>query len=212
MRHFFGILFPLQLYLLPYNCITLTYLIWVDLVCNCVWTFSDCLVWIMANYITKMFKLLNENIKKDLSWRKTRSLYLGLCNLTRLVNEQISSVIGINLLLNIFLILNHLFFGLNRKQSMGEIWVSLAFQITRVLLLVIFVSRVQEEARKTLRILQHIPFQAWNRELDILITNIRNEYPTLTGCNLFTVNRSVLLSVSDSANLNLLYMKNCIFR
>lgn len=74
-------------------------------------------------------------------------------------------------------------------------WYSLIFLAARSAATIMIASAVQLEARRSLEIFRSIPSEGWNDELQRFFSQIKTQTTALSGLELFSVTRKLLLTM-----------------
>lgn len=77
-------------------------------------------------------------------------------------------------------------------------WYSLVFLAARSTATILIASAVQLEARRPLELFRTIPSEGWNEELQRFFNHIKTETTALSGLDLFTMTRKLMLTLIGS--------------
>ena len=74
-------------------------------------------------------------------------------------------------------------------------WYSLTFIACRTITLVLFASKIQENARYPIQIFRTIPTEGWNEELQRFFDQIKTTSNALSGLEFFLLTRKLLFGL-----------------
>ena len=128
-----------------------------------------------------------------------RKMWLEVYGLIQHVDDIISPLTLTVYLYSLISVITKIFNIFTPKISTFEItrhWYTLLFQIIKVFLLTHFGSKVHEESKRTMQILNEIEPELWTTEAYLFIENTKHLKTFLTGWKIFKIHRSILLGVS----------------
>ncbi|XP_044268784.1 gustatory receptor for sugar taste 64e-like [Tribolium madens] len=173
------------------------------------WTFMDLFIILISLSLSARFKqvakhinyLVERNVMNENSWQKTRKDYNGLTKLCKDLDEIISSIILLSFGNNIFIILVHLFNSLWQPPRFGyldEIYYLYSFicLLVRISAVALHASTINTESKRPIHVLNMIPYNLYNVEIDRLLLCTKYETAALTGYNLFRITRTLILKIT----------------
>ncbi|CAG9768446.1 unnamed protein product [Ceutorhynchus assimilis] len=155
----------------------------------------------MTQVCNKIKLACQKQISNEQTWINLRRDYLRLESLCHLVNDQISNIILVSFLPNIFTILTRVYNSLKPKQNYLEdiyFYFSLAFLISRTVTVCICAALVHEESRKPLNILNSVPHNVYNNEIEVFINQLLHIEISMNGKHFFNIKRQLILKIAGA--------------
>ncbi|KAL1497154.1 hypothetical protein ABEB36_008160 [Hypothenemus hampei] len=182
--------------------------------------YTDLFVMVISACLHSRIKQITERInladKKqtvhEKIWENLRRDYTKLSVLVQRVNEEISNIILVSFVPNVFTILTQVFATLKPKHNRLEavyFYFSMIFLISRTVMVCICGSLVNEESRKPLHILNCVSHTVYNDAINniFLWKSLRCDYVKLTRlCFLLNRKFSWLIIISYARNLECLLL------
>lgn len=131
-------------------------------------------------------------------WNSYRNMFLSLCRLSQKVDNTISLLLFSSLALNLMFLLIQAYNTLLPKPSISDMiyfWYSMVFLIGRISGVICAAASVQTESTRTVKIVEHA-ITPENFCLELFLFKNCHEFATITGWNMFTVDKKVMLTVS----------------
>ncbi|XP_066138477.1 gustatory receptor for sugar taste 64f-like [Euwallacea fornicatus] len=172
-------------------------------------TYTDIFVMVISMCLASRMQQVTERIKitsqkqvaNEKIWKKLRKDYTRLETLVELVNKNISNIILVSFLPNIFTILTQVFSALKPKHNWVEsvyFYVSLVFLVSRTIMVCICGAMVNEESRKPLYYLNSVHYTIYNEEIEIFINQLLNFEISMNGKHFFDIKRYVILELAGA--------------
>ncbi|XP_063709343.1 gustatory receptor for sugar taste 64a-like [Culicoides brevitarsis] len=173
------------------------------------WSFVDFFIIMISMGIAERFsqinELMNETYQKSSSklgapdfWRMIRSHFNSACEILEHVDDNISSIIILSCLSNLYFIcLQVLNITVKLPYMINSIyfWFSLFFLIFRTCAVFLSAAEINEQAEGPLEIIRHLPNSVWNVDIERLADQIRTQTIALSGMKFFFMTRRLLFGM-----------------
>ncbi|XP_044750461.1 gustatory receptor for sugar taste 64b-like [Coccinella septempunctata] len=173
------------------------------------WTFIDIFIilisWCLAErffQITRRVRfLVRTRVSDEKQWEKIRNDYIRLCQLCRLLDEELSFIILQSFASNMFFILTQLFNSFQFKAySMEKIYFCFSFftLILRMFFVCVVAGMVNGESSKPLIFLSEAPTTIYNKQIQRFAEYIHWNNISLTGRRYFIITKGLLLNITGA--------------
>ncbi|TDG48493.1 hypothetical protein AWZ03_005037 [Drosophila navojoa] len=185
--------------LVPYNYIFIFYAFFLNgtftLICN----FMDTFIILISLGLSQRFqqmatRVLNavERYVPDVEWHEIRMHHILLCELMDLVEANMSNIVLISCLSNIYFICNKLltiFTKLHYPINYAYYWYSLLYLLCRTCAVFICASKIHEASLLPLTALSMVSSEHWTAEVQRFSHQLGSHYIGLSGLGLFHLTR-----------------------
>ncbi|KAI8118769.1 Gustatory receptor for sugar taste 64f [Lucilia cuprina] len=180
----------------------------VNLLSTFAWNFNDIFLMCVCVALSSKFRQLNvymaSFLKKPTTaefWMERRKNYRMLCRLSESVDNTIALITMLCLSNNLYFICNKILKSIQKKPSFTHtlyFWYSLIFLLGRTFILALYAAEINEESRKPLVIFRKVKREFWCPELKRFSEEVNADLIALTGLKLFSLTRSMVLSVAGT--------------
>ncbi|KAE9535846.1 hypothetical protein AGLY_007747 [Aphis glycines] len=174
----------------------------------CAWNYMDLFIIILACALSDKFKQLNQKlagvkgkILPNTYWRKSRETYNLLASLTKDFDEFLSPVILLSFANNLYFICLQL---LNSLKPMHDVWeaiyfvFSFTYLVGRTCAVSLYAASINDQSKKPKAILFSVPTESYGVEVARFLMQVTSDELALTGCNFFSVTRTLMLTVAGT--------------
>ncbi|XP_055373552.1 uncharacterized protein LOC129606930 [Condylostylus longicornis] len=181
---------------------------YIGVLCTFLWTYMDIFVMIISVGLSERFKQVNESLMevKGLQmpqsfWLEHRLHYRALCVLCDEVDDVISLITLISFSNNLYFVCGKLLRSINKKPSLEHglyFWFSLIFLLGRTLMISLYSSEINDEAKKPIKVFRSVPRESWCQEVKRFSEEVSSDVIALTGMKFFHITRSVVITVAGT--------------
>ncbi|EDW70121.1 gustatory receptor for sugar taste 61a [Drosophila virilis] len=185
--------------MLPYNPIFIFYAFFLNGTFTFIWNFMDMFIILISIGLAERFQQLANRVLAlayqhvpDAVWHEIRMHHILLCELMDLVETNISHIVLLSCLNNIYFICNKLltiFTKLRYPVNYAYFWYSLLFLLGRTCAVFLCASRIHEASLLPLTVLSMVPRDYWTEEVQRFSHQLRSQYIGLSGLGLFHLTR-----------------------
>jgi gustatory receptor len=170
------------------------------------WNFIDVYLIIISMLLTEKFSCINRRILKSPHiisphfWNEIWSAYKISVDLVERTNELNGMSILISFFSNLFFICVQLLGSFKSSVSIVDglySWFSLLLLIGRTLAVCWFASKINDESKKPLLVLNSIHSDHFDMTMKRFNEQLRSQRVALSGMNFFYLTRKLILSVSE---------------
>ncbi|XP_015369415.1 PREDICTED: gustatory receptor for sugar taste 64f-like isoform X2 [Diuraphis noxia] len=201
-RAYFSMSFRQVFTLINYSLIIAIPLGFLNLMLACAWNYMDLFIIILACALSDKFKQLNQKlVLPSTYWRKSRETYNLLAALTQDLDEFLSPVILLSFANNLYFICLQL---LNSLKPMHNVWeavyfvFSFTYLVGRTCAVSLYAASINDQSKKPKSILFAVPTESYGVEVARFLTQVTSDELALTGCNFFSVTRTLMLTVAGT--------------
>ncbi|XP_023246192.1 gustatory receptor for sugar taste 64a-like [Copidosoma floridanum] len=187
------------------------FILFVSRVATFTWNFTDLFVILVATGIADRYKHLNKRIMRAtpreltfMDWHEIRECYAVLSALVKKVDSEISGIVLLSFINNIYFICLQLMNGLTPSESEHSIVNSLYFfgsfffLIGRSVCVTLMTARINDECKIILPVLYNCPSVNYSLEAQRLQHQIASDDIALTGHRFFSITRNFMLAVAGA--------------
>ncbi|XP_046808422.1 gustatory receptor for sugar taste 61a-like [Lucilia cuprina] len=189
----------------PYNIFVAVYAFFLSGTFTFLWNFLDFFIMCISLGLATRFQQFNTRIEvlagcyvPDAVWYKIRREHIILCEFMEKVNDQISTIVLLSSLNNMYFICNNLlniFTKLRYQINYVYFWFSLIFLLSRTICVFMFASKIHEASVLPLQTLYLVPTGCWTEEVQRFRAQILNEFIGLTGKRFYGMTRKNLFGM-----------------
>ncbi|XP_001942787.2 gustatory receptor for sugar taste 64f-like [Acyrthosiphon pisum] len=207
-RAYFSMSFRQVFALIDYSLVIAIPLGFLNLMLACAWNYMDLFIIILACALSDKFKQLNQKLASikgkvlpSTYWRKSRETYNLLASLTQDFDEFLSPVILLSFANNLYFICLQL---LNSLKPMHNVWeaiyfvFSFTYLVGRTCAVSLYAASINDQSKKPKAILFSVPTESYGVEVARFLTQVTSDELALTGCNFFSVTRTLMLTVAGT--------------
>ncbi|XP_001997418.2 gustatory receptor for sugar taste 61a [Drosophila grimshawi] len=184
---------------MPYNFIFIFYSFFLNFTFTFIWNFMDTFIILISiglaqrfqQFATRVLSLANRHVT-DAVWHELRMHHILLCELMDLVEANMSHIVLLSCLNNIYFICNKLltiFTKLRYPINYAYFWYSLLFLLGRTCTVFMCASRIHEASLLPLEVLSMVPSDHWTEEVQRFTHQVNNQFIGLSGSRLFYLTR-----------------------
>ncbi|KAG5891349.1 hypothetical protein JTB14_034415 [Gonioctena quinquepunctata] len=170
------------------------------------WIFTDLFITLISIAMTARFKqivrrLKNNKVMHEKFWREIRLDYQKLYHLWKSVEENLSFLVLVSYMLNIFFLCVQLYNSLSERSGIIEttyFFLSFGFLVSRLLTVSMYAAWLNEEARTPLEFLYAVPTEHYCTEVCRFIEQICTTPIGITGSGFFLVTKNFLLQMAGT--------------
>ncbi|KAH8302984.1 hypothetical protein KR044_012872 [Drosophila immigrans] len=184
---------------LPYNPVFIFYAFFLTGTFSFISNFVDTFIILISIGLAQRFKQFAQRVLKlknrhvpDALWHELRQHHILLCELMNSVDANMSSIVLLSCLNNIYFICNRLltiFTKLRYPVNYAFFWFSLLFLLGRTCAVFLYASRIHEFSLLPLEVLYMVPSDGWSEEVQRFTHQINNQYIALSGYRLYYLTR-----------------------
>ncbi|XP_065361233.1 gustatory receptor for sugar taste 61a [Calliphora vicina] len=170
-----------------------------------IWNFLDFFIMAISLGLATRFHQFNARIEvlagcyvPDVVWHSIRREHIILCEFMEHVNDQVSTIVFLSSLNNMYFICNNLlniFTKLRFAINYVYFWFSLIFLLSRTFCVFMFASEIHDASVLPLKTLYLVPSGCWTVEVQRFTAQIVNEFIGLTGKRFYVVTRKNLFGM-----------------
>ncbi|XP_034481334.1 gustatory receptor for sugar taste 61a [Drosophila innubila] len=185
--------------ILPYNSIFIFYAFFLNWTFNFIWSFLDTFIILISIGLAQRFKQFAQRVLKltnrqvpDALWLELRKHHILLCELLELVDANMSGIVLLSSLNNIYFICNRLlniFTKLRYPINYAFYWYGLIFLLGRTCAVFLCASRIHEYSLLPLEVLYMVPSDNWTEEVQRFTHQLTSQYIALSGYRLYYLTR-----------------------
>ncbi|XP_022180784.1 gustatory receptor for sugar taste 64f-like isoform X2 [Myzus persicae] len=207
-RAYFSMSFRQVFALIHYSLVIAIPLGFLNLMLACAWNYMDLFIIILSCALSDKFKQLNQKLATvkgkvlpSTYWRKSRETYNLLASLTQDFDEFLSPVILLSFANNLYFICLQL---LNSLKPMHNVWeaiyfvFSFTYLVGRTCAVSLYAASINDQSKKPKAILFSVPTESYGVEVARFLTQVTSDELALTGCNFFSVTRTLMLTVAGT--------------
>ncbi|XP_017860802.1 PREDICTED: gustatory receptor for sugar taste 61a [Drosophila arizonae] len=191
--------------LVPYNSIFIFYAFFLNGTFTFICNFMDTFIILISLGLSQRFQQMAtrvldavERYVPDAEWNEIRMHHILLCELMDLVEANMSNIVLISCLSNIYFICNKLltiFTKLHYPINYAYYWYSLLYLLSRTCAVFICASKINEASLLPLRALSMVPSDHWTEEVQRFSHQLGSQYIGLSGLGLFHLTRRSLFGM-----------------
>lgn len=180
----------------------------INLYCTFSWNFMDLFIMVISIGLTRRFQQINQSIGmlcgKNVSqkyWELHRIQYQQLCDLLTVVDQNMAYLILLSFSNNLYFICIQLLHSLKPFDTLINgiyFWFSLIFLIGRTIAVCIFASKIHDESRKPITLLQSLSAHEYNIENRRFLHQVINDKIALSGKKFFHLTRKLILKIAGT--------------
>uniref|UniRef100_A0A2S2Q3F9 Putative gustatory receptor 64f n=1 Tax=Sipha flava TaxID=143950 RepID=A0A2S2Q3F9_9HEMI len=207
-RAYFSMSFRQVFSFIDYSLVIALPLGFLNLILACAWNYMDLFIIILSCALSDKFKQLNQKLAivkgkvlPSTYWRKSRETYNLLASLTRDFDEFLSPVILLSFANNLYFICLQL---LNSLKPMHNVWeaiyfvFSFTYLVGRTCAVSLYAASINDQSKKPKGVLFSVPTESYGVEVARFLTQVTADELALTGCNFFSVTRTLMLTVAGT--------------
>ncbi|KAG5891348.1 hypothetical protein JTB14_034414 [Gonioctena quinquepunctata] len=170
------------------------------------WIFTDLFITLVSISMTVRFgqiveKLEKNEVRHENFWRDIRKDYQKLYHLWKSVEKNLSFLVLISYVHNIFFLCVQLHNSMRERSTLMEtayFVLSFVFLVSRLLTVSMHAAWLNQEARKPLEILYCVPTEHYCMEVSRLVEQICSAPIGFTGSGYFLVTKNFLLQIAGT--------------
>ncbi|KAH8371103.1 hypothetical protein KR093_006241 [Drosophila rubida] len=185
--------------MLPYNPLFIFYAFFLTGTFSFISNFVDTFIILISLGLAQRFKQFAKRVSRlknrhvpDALWHELRQHHILLCELMDLADANMSSIVLLSCLNNIYFICNRLlsiFTKLRYPVNYVFFWFSLLFLLGRTCAVFLYASRIHEFSMLAMEVLYTVPSDNWSEEVQRFIHQLTSQYIALSGYRLFHLTR-----------------------
>ncbi|XP_012055154.1 PREDICTED: gustatory receptor for sugar taste 64e-like [Atta cephalotes] len=193
---------------LKYNLALGIFIFIVSKLATFTWNFTDVFIAMVATGLAERYKTLNKYVINSISkhrpidWSGLREDYATLSFMVKKVDDDISPVILLSFVNNLYFICLQLLNGLSKSDEgiIGDIYFfeSFLFLISRTMIVTLLTARIHDQSKVILPILFTCSTSTYDKETERLLHLLSTDNITLTGMRFFSITRNFLLAVAGA--------------
>ncbi|XP_037946074.1 gustatory receptor for sugar taste 61a [Teleopsis dalmanni] len=170
-----------------------------------IWNFPDFFIILISLGLSTRFQQFATRIQTltgrfvpDSLWCELRQHHIKLCELMEYVDEQLSNIVLISALNNMYFICNKLLNIFSKQRwpiNYIYFWFSLIFLLTRSAGVFLFAAKIHDASLLPLKTLYLVPRSCWSEEVQRFTSQITDECIALSGKRFFFVTRKSLFGL-----------------
>ncbi|XP_011062451.1 PREDICTED: gustatory receptor for sugar taste 64e-like [Acromyrmex echinatior] len=172
------------------------------------WNFTDIFIAMVATGLAERYKTLNKYVISSISkhrpidWSELREDYAVLSFMVKKVDNDISPIIFLSFVNNLYFICLQLLKGLSKSNNgiISDIYFfeSFLFLIGRTMIVTLLTARIHDQSKVILPILFTCSASTYDKETERLLHLLSTDNITLTGMRFFSITRNFLLAVAGA--------------
>ncbi|KAK3912602.1 Gustatory receptor for sugar taste 64f [Frankliniella fusca] len=177
----------------------------LNLVATFSWNYTDLFIMLLSVSLAQRFKQLNHRLRalkgKNLPsgvWRQLRETYNSLACLTRTVDEAVNNIVLLSFASNLYFICVQLLQGMKLILDVYPyvyFFFSFGYLLLRTCVVSLYAASIHDESKEPRRVLYSVPSESFCTEVRRFLAQVTTDDVALTGCNFFSVTRSLMLTV-----------------
>ncbi|XP_023168135.2 gustatory receptor for sugar taste 61a [Drosophila hydei] len=185
--------------MVPYNSIFIFYAFFLNGTFTFICNFMDTFIILISVGLSQRFQQMANRVLNavkryvpDAEWHEIRMHHILLCELMDLVEVNMSNIVLISCLSNIYFICNKLltiFTKLHYPINYAYFWYSLLYLLGRTCAVFMCASKIHEASLLPLRALSTVPSNCWTEEVQRFNHQLGSQYIGLSGLGLFHLTR-----------------------
>ncbi|KAE8747292.1 Gustatory receptor 35 [Frankliniella occidentalis] len=172
------------------------------------WNYTDLFIMLLSVSLAQRFKQLNHRLRalkgKNLPsgvWRQLRETYNSLACLTRTVDEAVNNIVLLSFASNLYFICVQLLQGMKLILDVYPyvyFFFSFGYLLLRTCVVSLYAASIHDESKEPRRVLYSVPSESFCTEVRRFLAQVTTDDVALTGCNFFSVTRSLMLTVAGT--------------
>ncbi|XP_048514878.1 gustatory receptor for sugar taste 64e-like isoform X2 [Athalia rosae] len=192
-----------------YNIVLGIFLFTISKIATFTWNFTDLFLMLVATGLAERFKTLNKRMTSRNAamptigeWKILRESYAALSALVKRVDNDVSPIVLLSFVNNLYFICLQLLNGLSPEGeavlSTVYFFGSFIFLVARTIGVTLLASRINDQSRIALPILYTCPAKTYCIETQRLEHQLATDDVALSGLRFFFITRSFLLAVAGA--------------
>ncbi|KAK0180032.1 hypothetical protein PV327_005715 [Microctonus hyperodae] len=184
------------------------FLFFVSKIATFTWNFTDLFIMLISTALAERYKTLNNNINtatlnhSNVDWSEFRKNYACLSTLVKRTDDDISPVILLSFVNNLYFICLQLLNGLSPgdQNLLGSLYFfgSFGFLLGRTIAVTLLTARINDQSKIALPVLYNCPALNYNIETQRLQLQLTTDDVALTGLRFFSITRNFMLAVGGA--------------
>ncbi|EDV45919.2 gustatory receptor 5a for trehalose [Drosophila erecta] len=172
------------------------------------WSYMDIFLMMLGIGLSEMMARLNRSLEQQVRqpmpeayWTWSRTLYRSIVELIREVDDAVSGIMLISFGSNLYFICLQLLKSINTMPSSAHavyFYFSLLFLLSRSTAVLLYVSAINDQARKPLHLLRLVPLKGYHPEVFRFAAELASDQVALTGLKFFNVTRKLFLAMAGT--------------
>nr|APZ81512.1 gustatory receptor 3 [Adelphocoris lineolatus] len=172
------------------------------------WNFTDLFLMTLSIALSSRFKQFNLELESIMHldmdakyWMKMRGIYNKLALLTKLVDANVSTLIWISFINNLFFVCLQLLHTTDPFQSIPKMIysiISFSHLVFRACAVCMTAADVYHSSKAPMAILFSVPSSSYNIEVQRMTLQVSMENLSLSGCRFFFITRTLMLTVAGT--------------
>ncbi|XP_037946086.1 uncharacterized protein LOC119678365 [Teleopsis dalmanni] len=194
--------------IVPYSLFFGVYVMVTNFACTFVWNYMDLFIMLISKGIAYRFEQISKRINKladkevpEATFTEIREHYVKLCELLDCVDENLSAIILLSCMNNLYFIcyqLLNIFNKLRWPINYIYFWYSLLFLMGRTAFVFYTAATINDESKAALGVLRRVPMKSWCEEVERLIYEMTSQTVALSGKKFYFLTRKLLLGMAGT--------------
>uniref|UniRef100_A0A0U5APM3 Putative gustatory receptor n=1 Tax=Reticulitermes speratus TaxID=60591 RepID=A0A0U5APM3_9NEOP len=178
----------------------------INVLCAFAWTYMDLFIVLMSVALADKFRQLNRCLQSVQGkptpprfWHQMREDYNTLSCLVMRVDSCMSKIVFLSFANNLYTVCIQLFNSLHLPQNavqMVYFCLSFGYVLLRIVAVSLSAASINEQSSQVRKILYSVPATSFSKEVQRFLQQVTTYEIALTGLNLFSVKRTLLLKVA----------------
>ncbi|KAM7357503.1 gustatory receptor 64a isoform 5-T6 [Cochliomyia hominivorax] len=194
--------------ILPYNMFMGIFILIINGSCTFVWNYMDLFIMMVSKAIAYRFeqitKRINQLIGKEVPetiFIEIREHYVKLCELLEFIDENLSGIILLSCINNLYFVcyqLLNIFNKLRWPINYIYFWYSLLYLIGRMAFVFLSAASINDQSKAGLPVLRKVSPRTWCVEVERLIFEMTTQTVALSGKKFYFLTRRLLFGMAGT--------------
>ncbi|KAL5291384.1 Gr64b family protein [Megaselia abdita] len=208
---------PFFAFWIPSNYFSFAMYEWLNLSMTYARSFIDIFIMCVSIGLTMRFNQIYMRINfvarksmPPIFWYQVQRDFMALRKLMLLINNNITQMILISSLNNLYYICTQLFYGFSHVDNLVYFWYSLAFIVGKALMSMMASASIALCSVKIRLAIELVSSTSWSPEAENFSKYLNDEMPCFNGCGMFFVTRKLILGMAASVVTYEIYLRELV--
>ncbi|XP_073836399.1 gustatory receptor 64a isoform X2 [Musca autumnalis] len=194
--------------ILPHNMFVGFFILVVNGLCTFIWNYMDMFIMMVSKGIAYRFEQITARINKldnkevpETVFIEIREHYVKLCELLECVDEDLSGIILLSCINNLYFVCYQLLNVFNKLRwpiNYIYFWYSLLYLIGRTAFVFLSAASINDESKGGLAVLRRVSSRTWCVEVERLIFQMTTQTVALSGKKFYFLTRRLLFGMAGT--------------
>ncbi|XP_058975428.1 gustatory receptor for sugar taste 64a isoform X2 [Musca domestica] len=194
--------------ILPHNMFIGVFILIVNGLCTFIWNYMDMFIMMISKGIAYRFEQITTRINKlankevpETVFIEIREHYVKLCELLDCVDEDLSGIILLSCINNLYFVCYQLLNVFNKLRwpiNYIYFWYSLLYLIGRTAFAFLSAASINDESKGGLAVLRRVSSRTWCVEVERLIFQMTTQTVALSGKKFYFLTRRLLFGMAGT--------------